>query len=84
MARKYRLLRKGNPKPVEVDVVGLYNELAPPWKLGSPDFTVPEWSRAIFGGGKHHPLVAWQLSADGNIVVSPASRGHRHDLKHTA
>ena len=69
MARKDRSLRKGSPKPVDIDVVGLYDELAPSWKLGSPDTTVPVWSRAIFGGGKDHSGVAWQLSADGNIIL---------------
>ena len=70
MARKNRSLRKGSPKAVEIDVVGLYDELAPPWKLGSPDTTVPEWSGEIFGGGKHHPVAS---------IHRP-----RHDLKHTA
>jgi hypothetical protein len=67
MARKNRSLPKGSPKPVEIDVVGLYDELAPSWKLGSPDTTAPAWSRAIFGGRKHHPA-GWEFSADGNIV----------------
>jgi len=71
MARKNRSLRKGSPKPVDIDVVGLYDELAPSWKLGSPDTTVPVWSQAIFGGGRHH-AAAWQLSADGIIILSPA------------
>ena len=70
MARKNRSLRVGSPKPVEIDVVSLYDELAPPWMLGSPDPTVPVWSRAIFGGGKHHPVAG---------IKRP-----RHDLKHTA
>ena len=45
MSRKNRSLRKGSPKPVDIDVVGLYDELAPWWKLGSPGATVPVWSR---------------------------------------
>ena len=48
MARKNRSLQKGSPKPVDIDVVGLYDELAASWRLGSPDTTVPVWSRAIF------------------------------------
>ena len=44
MARKNRSLRKGSPKPVDIDVVGLYDELAPSWKLGSPDTTVAFWN----------------------------------------
>ncbi len=70
MARKNRSLRKGSLKPVDIDVVGLYNELAPPWKLGSPDTTVPVWSRAIFGERKHHPAAS---------IHRP-----RQDLKQTA
>ena len=70
MARKNRSLRKGSPKPVDIDVVDLYDELAPSWKLGSPDTTVPVWSRAIFGGRNHHPVAS---------IHRP-----RHDLKHTA
>ncbi len=68
MARKNRSLRKGSARPVEFDVLGLYDELAPSWKLGSPDTTVPAWSREIFGGGKHHSVAGWEFSADGNIV----------------
>jgi len=78
MAHKNRSLRKGSSKPVYIDfvglydedVVGLYDELVPPWKLGSPDTTVPEWSREIFGGREHHPVAS---------IHRP-----RHDLKHTA
>jgi hypothetical protein len=67
MARKNRSLRKGSPKPVDIDVVGLYEELAPPWKLGSPDTAAPEWSREIFAGRKHRPA-GWEFSADGNTI----------------
>jgi hypothetical protein len=67
MARKNRSLRTGNPKPVDIDVVGLYDELAPSWSLGSPDAPPPAWSRAVFGGGKRH-LPGWEFSADGNIM----------------
>ena len=70
MASKNRSVRKGSSKPVDIDVVGLYDELAPSWRLGSPDTTVPVWNWAIFGGGKHHP------------VASTHRPGH--DLKHTA
>jgi len=56
MTRKIRSLRKGSAKPVDIDAVGLYDELSPSWKIGSPDPAVPVWSRAIFGGGKHHPV----------------------------
>jgi hypothetical protein len=55
MARKNRSFRKGSDKPVDIDVVSLYDELVPSWRLGSPDTTVPVWSRAVFGGQKHHP-----------------------------
>jgi hypothetical protein len=68
MARKSRSPEKG--RPADIDVVGLYDELAPSWKLGSADTKVPVWSRAIFGGRRHHPA-GWQLSADGNIILSP-------------
>lgn len=69
MAHKIRSLHKGSPKPAEIDVVGVYDELSPAWKLGSLDPTVPEWSPAIFGERKHHPAES---------VHRP-----RHDLKHT-
>ena len=58
MARKDRSFRKGSPKPVDIDVVSLYDELGPSWRLGSPDTTVPVWSREIFGGRKHHPVAS--------------------------
>jgi 7,8-dihydro-6-hydroxymethylpterin-pyrophosphokinase len=45
MSRENRSLRKSSPQPVDIDVVGLYDELAASWKLGSPDTTVPAWSR---------------------------------------
>jgi hypothetical protein len=47
MARINRSLQKGSPKPVDIDVVGLYDELASSWKLGSADARVPVWSGAI-------------------------------------
>jgi hypothetical protein len=56
MAIKDRSLEMGSRRPVDIDVVGLYDELAPPWKLCSPDATDPVWSRAIFAGGKHHTV----------------------------
>ena len=46
MAREDRSLQKGSPTPVDIDVVGLYDELASSWKLGSADVGVPVWSEA--------------------------------------
>jgi Tfp pilus assembly protein PilO len=39
--------QEGSPKPVDIDVVGLYDELASSWKLGSADAGIPVWSGAI-------------------------------------
>lgn len=58
MVGKNRSFRKGSPKLVDIDVESLYDELAPSWRLGSPDSTVLVWSRAIFGGRKHHPVAS--------------------------
>jgi hypothetical protein len=70
MARKNRSLRKGTPKPVDIDVVGLYDELVPSWRLGSPDTMVAVRSPAVFSGRKHHP--------------GARIHGSRHDLTLTA
>ena len=55
MARKHRSLRHVNPRAAEIDILGLYEELSPLWRLGSTEPEPAEWSWVIFGALKHHP-----------------------------
>ena len=55
MTRKIRSRQELLPIRVEVEIVGLYEELSPPWRLGSADPTPSvDWDRAIFGDRKRH------------------------------
>ncbi len=67
MTRKIRSVQEVPPFRAEVEIAGLYEELSPPWRIGSADPTPPvDWGQAIFGDPRR-PYVA---------------RGHRpkHDL----
>ena len=49
MPRKIRSLQEAPPIRAEIDLVGLYEELSPPWMVGSADPMSPAgWDRAIF------------------------------------
>ena len=71
MTRKSRSRQEVPPIRAEVEIVRLYEELSPPWRLGSADPTPPvDWDQAIFGDRKR-PYVA--------TVHRP-----KHNLKHAA
>ncbi len=71
MRRKTRSLQEVPPIRAEIDIVGLYEELSPPWRVGSADPTPPvDWDQAIFSDRKP-PRVA--------SVHRP-----KHELKHAA
>ena len=54
MPRRNRSVRKGAPTRTDVDRLELYEELTPPWRLGSADPIAPaEWDRSVFGDRKH-------------------------------
>jgi hypothetical protein len=65
MARKIRFPRKPVSNQTEIDALrDLYEELSPPWTLGSADYRTPfDWDPVIFGArrrphahrAKHHP-----------------------------
>ena len=69
MTRKIRSLQRVPPIRTQVDIVSLYDELAPPWRLGSAAPQV-EWDRAIFGDRKR---------SHGATV-----HGRKHGLMHAA
>ena len=48
MARKNRSLRRVDPRLAEIDIVGLYEELPPVWRLGSTDPAPPDWTFGDF------------------------------------
>jgi hypothetical protein len=52
MTRKIRSLQRVPPIQTQVDIVSLYEELAPPWRLGLAAPPPVEWDRAIFGDRK--------------------------------
>jgi hypothetical protein len=53
MTRKIRPRQEVARIRAEVEIVRLYEELAPPWRLGSADPAPPvDWRQAIFGGRK--------------------------------
>jgi len=55
MTRKIRSRQGVAPIRAEVEIVRLYEELSPPWRLGSADPTPPvDWDQAIFGDRKRH------------------------------
>jgi hypothetical protein len=57
MARKTSSPQKVRPTGTEVDRIGLYEELSPPWTLGSMDRTPPvDWGSALFGKQAHARL----------------------------
>ena len=57
MTRKIGSFAEVPPIRAQVDRVGLYEELSPPWRLGSPDPTPPvDWNTAIFGDRKHRHI----------------------------
>jgi hypothetical protein len=69
MTRKIRSIQAIPPIRAEVDVVGLYEELSPPWRDGSTDPTRPvDWDRAILGDRKRHYVAS--------------VHGPKRDLKH--
>jgi hypothetical protein len=57
MTRKIGSFPEVPPIRTQVDRVGLYEELSPPWRLGSADPTPPvDWRQAIFGDRKHRHI----------------------------
>jgi hypothetical protein len=71
MTRNIRSGQEVPPIRAEVEIVGLYEELSPPWRLGSADPTPPvDWDRAIFG--------------DRNRAYIATAHRLKHHLKHTA
>ena len=69
MTRKIRSLQKVPPLRAEIDLVGLYDELSPPWMVGSADPISPvDWDQAIFGDRRR----SYALSAN----------RAKHDLRH--
>ena len=69
MTRKIRSLQEASPIRAEADIGALYEELSPPWSVGSADPTpAADWDRAIFGDRKR-PNVA-------------GGRRPKHDLSH--
>jgi hypothetical protein len=69
MAHKVRSPSKVPSTPTEIDALrDLYEELSPPWTLGSVDYRTPfDWDPAVFGTRKR-----------------PHVHQLKHDLKHAA